>query len=230
MTCTRSFRYANGHVDDVASILIAAHPRAEQYLSQAPVLAVLACRKFGTNITYGEADMFVELIDGEPKLRDVLRAYGASLPFRKIGAAGLRITDGFVLRELGRLDPSTLSQAIPSDSQRVWLDGITSWMALAPDDRDAYAEFTVEWIARRLGEDLSRFEQVNSLIDYVHRGRGEINPRWSWSRALSAVEEWHKSLRDERALRALIARNREAARFDTVICKAGLPDEIAVEG
>lgn len=223
-------RYNDSFLDDVAGLLVAAQPRAADYLGQAPVLAVLACGKFSTHITYGELDQFAATIASGPKLRDVMAAYGASAPMRKIGATGLRLRDRAALVALHKLDASTLSQSIPSDSQRTWLDGVDKWLRLTPRNKRDRSRFSVAWIARRLGENLSRFEQVDALVDYIGRGKQELNERWSWDRAMQAVADWHRQLRDETMLRRLAAYEREALTFDKVICNSALPDSAEVEG
>lgn len=223
-------RFADGALDDVASVLVSASDRAGQYLEQCPALAVLAFNKFGSHITYGEMDRFKSLVSQEPRLRDVLSAYSAPAPIRKIQPSALRMRHSPTLRALSSLAPSTLSQCIPTDSQGVWLDGVGKWLRLMPNGKRAQAKFSVEWIARRLGEDLSRFEQVEAVIDWIGRGEGVLNEKWSWERALAEVEAWHMSLRDEASLRALAAAEKERATFDTVICKAPVPDVADVAG
>lgn len=223
-------RFANGPLDDVAWCLHQSHPRAGQYLAQAPILAVLVCQKLGCVPTYGEVDRFGAAVAAEPRLRDLLASYGSLPQMRKLDASALKPGDREVLAALGRLDASTLAQAIPSDSQRVWLDGIRSWLRLAPSKKKDREAFSVAWIARRLGENLSRFEQVDALVDWIGRGNGVLNERWTWDRALSAVEAWHRALRDEAAQRSLAADRKRAATFDTIICKSLLPNVATVDG
>lgn len=223
-------RFADSYLDDVAAAMVDAQPIAAQYLEQAPALAVLACQKLPTHITYGELDAFAACAATQPRLRDVLSRYSAPQPLRRLAAISLRAKDRPVLAELARLDASTLAQAIPGDSQRVWLDGLHAWLRLAPNDKRKRQCWNIGWIARRLGEDLSRFEQVGALIDFLGRGGGTLNEKWTWASAMAAVEAWHHSLRSDAQLRALIAAKKEAEAFDKVICRSGLPDLAEVEG
>lgn len=221
-------RYADGQMDDVASVLCATHPHAGQYLEQAPVLTLAVCRKFGSHVSFGERDAFAGRIAGSPKLRDLLAGYGLPLCFRKLGAGAVRPAFQHTVAALGFLDPSTLSQCIPLDSQGVWLNGVRGWLARAP--KALRAPSGVAWIARRLSEDLSRFEQVDALLDYLDRGRGELNERWTWARAMEAVEAWHLRMRDDRAIRDMMRQKALAKSFDDVICTSKLPDRAEVDG
>jgi hypothetical protein len=225
---TARIRFANGQLDDVAHVLCATHPHAAQYIEQAPLLALVTARKFGSHVSYGERDAFAAHIGATPKLRDLLAVYGLPLCFRKIGPAAIRPTHQHTVAALAFLDPSTLSQCIPSDSQGVWLDGIRGWLAMAP--KGYRTPPFVAWIARRLSEDLSRFEQVDQVLDYLGRGNGELNERWSWARALEAVDAWHVRLHDERATRDMMRRKELAKTFDDVICRSALPDQVEVDG
>jgi hypothetical protein len=227
MTVAR-IRFADGQMDDVAHVLCTTHPHAVQYVEQAPVLALAAARKFGSHVSYGERDAFAERVGSTPKLRDLLAAYGLPLCFRKLGPEAVKPANQHTIVALSLLDPSTLSQCIPGDSQGVWLDGIRGWLARAPK---GYRTPTwVAWIARRLAEDLSRFEQVDQVLDYLKRGQGELNERWSWARALEAVEAWHIRLHDEQAVRYMMRQRELAKTFDDVICRSALPDHAEVEG
>jgi len=223
-------RFADGQLDDVATILVGASEYGAQYLEQAPVLAVLTCGKLGSHITYGELDRFSNLLAASPRLKVVMAEYGATAPMRKIAPSALRIRDRSAIEILAKLDASTLSQCIPSESQRVWLDAIGKWLRLMPETKKARANFGVAWIARRLAEDLSRYEQVDAIIDWIGRGHGILNEKWTWERAIADVEAWHRSLRDEAALRALAAAEKQRASFDTVICKAPIPEAVTVDG
>ncbi|MFM9829110.1 MAG: PcfJ domain-containing protein [Sphingomonas sp.] len=194
------------------------------------MIAVLACGKFSSHITYGELDQFRERLALGPRLKDLLASYGTSRPMAKLSATALRLGDRAALEALGRLDASSLSQAIPSDSQRVWLDGIDKWLRLTPRDKAARKHFNVGWIARHLGADLSRFEQVDALIDFLGKGGGQLNERWGWDSAMRAVEDWHRRLRDDRALVALVRARDAQKAFDTVICKSPLPDAASLDG
>ena len=223
-------RFANGELDDVASVLVNTSEHAGQYLAQAPAIAVLACGKFSTNITYGELDRFSGIVGRNPRLKDLLAEYGAPAQLRKIPAHTLRPRHRNALIALARLDASTLAQIIPTDSHGVWLDAIDKWLRLMPSGKKGQSRFSVEWVARRLSENMSRFEEVDTIIDWIGRGKGLLNEKWSWERTLAEVEAWHRSLRDEAALKRLAAAERERASFDTVICKAPLPDEANVAG
>lgn len=224
-------RFADGQLDDVSSVLAKSHPRAAQYVEQAPALAVIACKKLRSHITYGEIDHFASLIAPEPKLRDVLTAYGAPLPVRKLSAAAIKVRDGETIEYLGRIDAPTLSQIIPDAAfQGAWLDGIRKWLVLTPNGKAARAKFSVAWIARRLCEDTSRVEQVDTVVDFIRRGDGAINERWSWARALEAVAAWHARLNDEQAIRRALQDADRAAKFDVPVCNAPLPDIAEVDG
>lgn len=227
----KRIRYADSALDDIASILATAHPLAAEYLSQAPVLAVLACGKFSSNLTYGELDQFSAAVADQPKLRALLARYGASAPARKISAAAIRLRDTPAVKQLLKLDPSSLSQCIPAEKdQRLWLNGIGQWMRLTPSKKADRERFSVLWVARHLAAAPTRCAQVDSIVDFVARGRGEINDKWSWERAIQAVEDWHKGLNDVAALRRMLADEKRRAELEEVICKAPIPDQVECEG
>lgn len=224
-------RYSDPALDDIASVLVAAYPGGAEYLAQAPVIAAVACQKFPQNLTYGEIDKFGGVVARQPKLRDVLTAYGVSGPARKLSAAAIRIKDAPAIKEILRIEPSSLSQCIPAqDSQRLWLDGISDWLRLTPTKKADRKRFSVVWIARHLAAYPARCGQVGSIVDYVARGGGEINDRWTWERALQEVTAWHNRLNDEYALRRMLADEQRRVDFEKVICKAPLPDLAEVEG
>lgn len=231
MTVGERLRFSDSALDDVASILCANSIRAPQYLEQAPACALLACGKYGSHISYGEVDRFVATISPEPKLRDLLASFKAPLAIRKLSAHALRSGDAAAIEYLCRLDPSTLSQCIPCvDGQRAWLDGLKKWLVLLPTAKRARAQFSVAWIARQLGEDQGRVEQLDSLIDYLRRGRQAVNVRWTWQSAMAAVARWHAELNDIRAIERALQDSKRAASFDKPVCKAPLPDRAAVDG
>jgi PcfJ-like protein len=231
VSATDRIRFSDGPLDDIAGILCANSARASQYLEQAPALAVLACGKFNSHITYGEVDRFTAVVAPEPKLRDVVAKFGAPMAIRKLSASALRAKDVAAVEWLARLDPSTLSQCIPgADGQRAWLDGILKWLILVPGNKRDRKKFSVAWIARQLAADQGRIEQIDNVIDFVRRGGRALNERWTWAGALEAVNRWHAVLNDTRAIERALQDAGRAASFDRVICKAPLPDKASVDG
>jgi hypothetical protein len=224
-------RYADGALDDVASILCAAHPLAADYLAQAPVLAVLACEKFGQTITYGEMDRFKATVASGAKLKAVLASYGAPAPIRKLTAQAVRMKDRAVIKELVRLDPSSLSQFTPSaENQRLWLAGISGWLRLTPSRKSDRKRFSVAWAAKHLAQAPTRCTMIDALVDFVARGDRPFNEAWSWDKAISEVEAWHARLNDQRSFEQLLRDKEQERLLNTVICKAPLPDVASVDG
>ncbi len=220
-------RFAEGALDDIAAVLCGAHPRAAEYLAQAPVIAVLSCAKLGTHLTYGEVDGFAAAVASEPRLKDILCRYGIPKQGRALTAEGLRLSDKNVLGALFKLNPSTLAQIIPpSSSQRSWLSGIRGWLRL---NDDAAQRLPLDWYARQLGEDQSRVEQCDQLLDWIQRGNGAVSRLISWEQAMAGVERWHLSLRSDREIRRMLANKAARARYDSIICKAPIPDAVEVD-
>ena len=221
-------RYADGQLDDIAAVLCSTHPRAAQYLEQVPVLAVVAAEKLESHLTYGERDAFAALVASEPRLSDVLGRFKLPKQMRGLSADAVRAIDRRIIRELCRLHPSTLAQIMPAPAyQRSWLAGCHLWLQLCKKDQ---ARLTLDWLAKRLSEDQSRVEQADQLLDWIVRGSGRVEQNHSWANAIAGVERWHRSLMDERALRQMLANKLAAARYDSIICKAPLPDIAQVDG
>lgn len=223
-------RYADGQIDDIAEAIVGQEPRAADYLAQAPIIALAAAERYGSHITFGELDRLCAKLATGPRLKDVMKGLGTPAVMRGLDAGSIKVRDRHVVAELARIDPSSLAQSIPSDSQRVWLDGCAKWLALAPTKKADRATFSIKWIARELGANLSRFEQVDSIIDWCRRANGNVDPKWTFEAALKHVETWHARLRDRRRIEAMTRDAERRAKFDTVICKAPLPDEADLNG
>lgn len=222
-------RFADAALDEIASVLCGVHAFAPQYIKQAPALVLLACQKFPSNITFGEVDKFSELVATGPKLRTVLDVYSMQKPLAKLSEQSLRTSDKGVIGELLTFQPSMLAQCIPdSADQRLWLDGLKIWTALSPAKKNA--KYGLSWVAMRLKEDVSRIELLHSLRDFVQRGGGRINSRWSWQKAIAEVQAWHERLNDERRIEDMIRDAARQAAMERVICKAPLPDRAETDG
>jgi PcfJ-like protein len=218
-------RYADGALDDIASVLCTAHPRAAQYLEQAPALAVATCQKLTSHLTYGEVDRFAAIVGLEPRLKTVLDAYGMPKQARSLRPDALRLSDRDILKHLYALNPSTSAQVLPGErGQRSWLSGCSVWLRTRFPDR-----LPLDWIARQLCEDQSRVQQIDQLVDWIERGHGIVHRGLSWTGAMAAVEAWHISLRSEADLRRMLANKALAERYDSTICHAPIPDATDVD-
>lgn len=183
-----------------ASFAASVHPRAVDYLEQAPALVVAVMAGGGrlnggrANRTYA-AFKFGGLCERGAKLRDVMAAYALPLPMRKIAASALTLDYEDALIGLGRIAPSTLSQIIPPSAtrQRKWLRAYQAF-------RDRLGECCTDpnthaaWAATRIAEHRASWGAAADVADFAAMGDQPINLAWSWTRVQQAARDWHDRL------------------------------------
>jgi len=176
------------------------HPRAVDYLEQAPVL-VIAVMAGGGRLNGGRANRdyaahkFGPLCERGARLRDVMAAYGLPVPMRKIAARALSLDYEDALVGLARVAPSTLSQIIPASvaRQRRWLSAYQEFRErLGKSCTDPNSEVT--WAATQIAAHNASCEAAGDIADFVAMGDQRINGAWSWPRAQQAARDWHDRL------------------------------------
>ena len=183
-----------------AAFIAGLHPRAIDYLEQAPVLAAA----FGVKANTRADRLFIAMRIGGPiergeRLRGVMASVGIQTPLRKLtGYAVTPFMSDFV-RELNDLDASTLSQSIPDkpSDQRRWLASLREWRnRMRACGRSPRTGFS--WIARHAkacGDG-----QAGDLADFLIRHPSTDISRWSFERMCNEVELWHDRLNADTSL------------------------------
>ncbi|MYL96406.1 hypothetical protein GR702_01275 [Novosphingobium sp. FGD1] len=178
------------------------HPRAIDYLEQAPVLAA----SFGVKVNTKADRLYIASRIAGPiqrgeRLRSVMAAVAIAGPLRKLKASCIVPYMAEFVRELNDLDPSTLSQAIPEKpgAQRKWLRSLRQYRRRLVLNR-ASPKRGFAWIARhaqRCGDG-----QAEDFADYLARHHLADVERWSFERMENEVELWHDRLAANRNLSA----------------------------
>ncbi|KUO53177.1 MAG: hypothetical protein APF82_00895 [Sphingomonadales bacterium BRH_c42] len=199
--------FGNQGVQPAAIWLAALHPRALEYLEQAPVLALAAT--FGGKASKRAERAYVAmnfrpLIERGAKLKDVMKAFRVAYPLRAISAKAIRPGVWSILQAITRLvDPSTISQAIPDLPTRHmhWLGDLDIlWTVLqrrAPDEQ-ANAPI-LRWAMLALSRhgrtgDPAEGLQSEQIADFLICNRDQWNARWTWDRLIRETQAWHEAL------------------------------------
>lgn len=228
--------FGNQGVQPGAIWLSALHPRALDYLEQAPVL-VLAATFGGKASSRSErayvAMNFRPLVERGARLKDVMKAYRVAYPLRAISPKAIRPGVWGVLQAITRLvDPSTISQSIPDVATRHlhWLGDLdVLWSELqrrAPDEKANGA--ILRWAMLALSRAIAAKEPVGSecgeLADFLICNRDQFNTRWTWRKLIDESAAWHEALAN-----AQIDRINDGT-YDTDVAYRGFPTEVALSG
>ncbi|GEP00553.1 hypothetical protein [Methylobacterium haplocladii] len=126
--------FGNSALHRVAAAMAGCHPRALDYIGQAPVIVLSA----NAGHTGARAARSAQMFAGPPmrmkcergdKLRDVMSFYGCGYQLRRLVPSVLHPVRWPTIYHLGRLPPSTLAQIVPEQrgQQDVWLRALTRW-------------------------------------------------------------------------------------------------------
>ncbi len=220
--------FPNQGVHANAKFIAGLHDRAIDYLEQAPVLAL----SFGTKAATRADRLYVAMRIGGPiergeRLRNVMQAVGVAYPLRKIKpwciSPGIQST----IRNLGGIDGSTLSQAIPDrpKDQRDWLHGLRSFRnmmflrsaTITPDDW--------RWLALRSGVERAK-DGFQDFADFRAAHPNLVIDKWTWERAQTEVTFWHDRLAAEKEVQDFGG----GIRSDTCIDLSDWPDHFECKG
>lgn len=183
-----------------ATFMAGCHPRAIDYLEQAPVLAIAVFAGGGrlqggrANREYAQHKMRQVVARGG-KLRDVLRAYHMPLQYRQIHAKALSMEHEGALMQMAQIPPSTLAQIIPKSmsAQKHWLGNVAAavrrWKEMV-----YFRQVQIEWLASQAASPRLRRAEVVDLCDFLGRGDRPLNPAWSLMRAQQEMRDWHDRL------------------------------------
>lgn len=200
--------FGNQALHRAAAAMAGCHPRALDYILQAPVIVLSAnAGKTGAAAAHSARSFagppMRMLCERGAKLRDVMAFYGCGFHLRRLAPNVLHPVRWQTVYHLGRLPPSTLSQILPEarKDQDVWLRALTGW-ADHCERRCGNRWFRFDWAAvalravRRGEEDLA--DVVADLA--IEAGRSEpragavFDLRWTFAQAHAAAERWHAAL------------------------------------
>lgn len=179
----------------------AIHPRARDYLNQAPIL-----RQYLNIKDYEGVYRFATFCELGINLRDVMSYYDIPYPLRKLTAWGI-CRPAMVREVFKHVNPSLLSQSIPSShfNQENWLLNIRYWQM------PLHREWVVKWAAHFAPNEL------RAVYDFAFANQDTFNPRWTATQALYATQEWHRRLAKQRV-------------NDTVIDYTPFPESATING
>jgi hypothetical protein len=190
----------------MAAAIADAHPRAIDYVEQAPVLvaAALPSPVFLVAQDLAASD-FARRIAGGPKLRDLMASYGLAYPLRRLLPSSVSLTGHGILKMLGVLvDASTLAQAMPAGElqQHRWLVWLSRWLRALDDriprtTRLALCRWGVAVRGRASAGDDYPFAGEDEIADFIAANPGRWNARWTWDRAARETRAWHDALMRE---------------------------------
>lgn len=216
--------FPNQGLHSSAAFIASLHPNAIDYLGQAPVLACALHFKGSSKADklYIASRIGGPLERGEP-LKKVMKAVHLSYPLRQLEPYALSGGKAELLRELSKLNPSTLSQAIPvsASAQRIWLTGLSAFVL-----RWSYGAETplpMDWAVRAIAQALPKRHEAEDIADYLRANTTPDLKRWSWSRAEMEKDIWHDRLRLDRELP-------HGIKSDTIIDLSDWPDVAEIDG
>lgn len=226
--------FGNQGVKPGAMWLAALHPRALEYLEQAPVLALAAT--YGGRVSRPSerayaANKFKPMIERGERLKDVMKAFRVAYPLRSISATAIRPGVWCVLQTITRLvDPSTISQSIPESPTRHmhWLGNLRIlWTVLqrrAPDEQ--LNAPILRWAMLALSRHGRPPDpmQLYQIADFLICNRAQWNARWTWKRMNRETAAWHEALAN-----AQIDRINDG-NYDKVVPYRGFPTEVTLSG
>lgn len=194
--------FPNQGMRNNAKFIAALHPRAIEYLEQAPVLALAFGAKASTRADrlYTASRIGGPIERGE-RLRNVMSTVGMAYPLRKLKASILYPTARDHIRSLDWVGNSALSQSIPDSpgQQRKWLQVLVQHRIRCNIRDHIPTQDELRWFVQHGGRAFDARE-AGDIVDYI-ANVGPLNwQRWDWSRALAEVELWHDRLAAESAV------------------------------
>ncbi len=192
-----------------ALLVASAHPRAVQYLEQAPILALMVPSP-GLNDALWERQArawirhkIEPLCEAGAPLKTMIRAVNFAPPLRAISGRALEPTAGPVIARLSRMDPAVLGRIIPAEpkDQRHWLRGLA--YCLSRMAQRLPREGLFDWAAERLGQHRAKRGEWMDVYDFATQPDAGFSPAWRWPRAVEEAARWHATLDAEKLLTGL---------------------------
>lgn len=196
--------FPNQGLHMAARAVASAHPRAIQYLEQAPVIALATHgRAFKPNAAYMRHKLR-DLCEAGAPLKTVMRAFGYPAPLRRLRGYAFVPSSRAVVDSMKGLDLAMLGRVIPERPglQRRWLAACAAWRQhvwirspRSGPDLVGFA-WAVEMMARAgVGP-----QDAGHVADFAIAPAEHFNTAWQWPRAVEEAHRWHARLTVDRAL------------------------------
>lgn len=210
------------------------HPRAVQYLEQAPCMIVMDRGDFEYGTFAGSLRMRIRRAceRGVP-LKEMMAFFGLPVQLRKLAPYALSPAARPALEALAGIEPVTLGRVIPDkpSAQRTWLSRLVTWVGYpaapprdVPNGNARTAELLVWACENVLSAPAKGPGSVANVMDYIINGDGTFSTRWKWPRAIEEMELWHDRMN-------VIGQMRQWELQETKGIDHGLhPDEVEVAG
>lgn len=194
--------YPNSGLHEVARSFADAHPRAVDYLSQAPVMALSIDLKTQRHRMRSWFQLRVTgVCERQGSLKQMMAEFRLPYPLRRIAGSACEPRMVGVIAALARLDATVLGRVVPEgpSAQRRWLRELREWNnRLRQRNRGSES---LAWAAEVLtGARLDKGEAAD-LADFASSPDSGFNPVWRLARAREEMRRWHGRLTVERILR-----------------------------
>lgn len=215
--------YVNQALHPAATLLAALHPRAVEYLEQAPILALAAT--YGGKIEKKQerayvAMNFAPMMERGVKLRDLLATYRVAYQLRAVSGNAIRPGAWSLLKRITELvDPSSIAQAIPADPTKhmFWLNDLVElwnvlerrlqhradlhgpilrWAMFAIARAEKGKRFPKDDVFRDLPAIRPDAATPGEIADFLIAEQARFNPRWSWERMIQETRDWHEAIQN----------------------------------
>lgn len=200
--------FGNQALHRAAVAMAGYHPRALDYIRQAPVIVLAENHGRTGRVASAASRQYAGppmrmLCERGAKLRDVMAFYGCAFQLRGLAPSVLHPVRWAVIDHLGQLSPSTLAQIIPPvrRQQDIWLRALTRWTDHC-GRRCSNPWFQFAWAAGALRTAARGQEDtVDTIADLfieaakpAPRAGAVLDPRWTLQQAFGATERWHRAL------------------------------------
>ncbi|MGD2133994.1 MAG: PcfJ domain-containing protein [Maricaulaceae bacterium] len=208
-----------------AARLRAHHPRAGDYLEQAPVLAP-------ATLGLDDGDLrrfFRDHCKRGARLRAMMTAFGLAYPLRKLPASAFRVETGRIsfLRHFADVHPSSIAQSIErhAGAEREWLDAMWEWWFVC-SRRGCFLTKAFAWGVRAVEAPLNL--DPAHMIDFIDRPSSLFDPRWSMAAFTSALTRWESTYTEHDRLVDCL--KREGVDPEQVFDYGPLPASVFIDG
>lgn len=195
--CERAVEIFSEQKLQIGAVLFCAmHPRAIEYITQAPILVLAATRGKNPSIKanrYSMASEFMALCRNPIKLKHQIEFFKFAPQLRGLSGKALSIDNYQALKALRNINPSTLAQSIPrgQTEQIHWVTCLDHWcMRMASRFNDG--KRLLDWAVKNLTH--ADVSSVGDLADFAGARVETFNERWSYERAMTQCARWHTEL------------------------------------
>lgn len=197
--------FPNQGLHMAARAVASAHPRAIQYLEQAPVIALATHgRDFKPNAAYMRHKLR-DLYEAGAPLKTVMRTLGFPPPLRRLKGYAFVPSSRSVIEAMKALDPAMLGRVIPTKPglQRRWLAACSAWRqhVWVRSPRTGPDLIGFAWAVEAIARAGVGPRDVEHVADFAMAADEHFNTAWKWPRAAEEAHLWHARLTVDRALK-----------------------------